>query len=64
MKELEHPAESLAADELPFRLADVIDGIDEFVIEPLVVSLGAIKSVIESFAQSNHFPLRALYEMQ
>ena len=39
MIKLEHPAESLAADDLIFRLAKAIDGVDEFVVERLVIAL-------------------------
>ena len=40
MKELEHAAESLSANYLTHRLADVNDGIDKFIIMPLVIELG------------------------
>lgn len=42
MIELEHAAKALAAHDLTTRLANVIGGIDQLVIEPLVVSLGVV----------------------
>ena len=42
MVELEHPAQAFAAGDLTFKLANVIDGIDEFVIEPLVIAFSVI----------------------
>ena len=42
MIELEHALQALAADDLTIRLADVVNGIDEFIVESLVVSLGVI----------------------
>ena len=44
----EHPTKSLAADDLTEGLADVIDGIDAFVIEPLVIAIGVIMFEIGS----------------
>ncbi len=48
MKTLEHAAESLAAVDLTIRLANVIDGVDEFVVEPLVVVLGVVVFQVRS----------------
>ncbi len=38
--ELEHPAETLSANDLTLGLANIIDGIEKFVVEPLVISFG------------------------
>ena len=43
---MEHAAETFTTTDISVRAADVVAGLDDFIVEPLVVSLAAIISKV------------------
>lgn len=67
---MEHAVEAFATTDLPVRAADLAAGLDDFVVEPLVVSLAVIMVEVfvdhapqMGFTKENHSIRRSAFEV-